>query len=417
MKATAMIARIRSAIASDRATWIRVPLATFLVSRLAVVFAAYLGFVILDTGAAKTPSGEPTYHVAPDNVFLDVWARYDSGFYLWIAKTGYTTGDNARSRAAFFPAYPLLMRGTAMVVSDATSIRGLALAGVIVSNLSFLVALILLFALTRHELGDDAAAGRTILYLAVFPTAFFFSCVYSESTFLMFCVGALYAARRKHWLIAGLLACAASATRVTGIIMWGVLGLAWLRQHGWTLGRFHRGEAWRAVGRALRADWRSAVCLLIPPLGLAGFSWHLATVCGDAFAFKSVQSLWGRDQVGTLAVLRRELLPVFGQSFLLGQIWWQVLFDSLCLLGGLVLVPWVWRRLGAEYGLFCLLSLLLPSFSATQSMMRYVIVLFPLFMVLGRWGKTTGFDRAWVVICSVLLGLFTTCYAIWFFVA
>jgi len=417
MKVIATIARLRSAVASDRATWIRVPLATFLISRFAVLLTAYLGFVILDTKPAKTPSGEAVYHVARDSVLIDMGSRYDSSFYLWIAKLGYVDAEQDVRRAAFFPAYPLLIRGVAQVFSSSPSIRSLAIAGMVVSNLSLLVALILLFALTRLELGNDAAARRTILYIAIFPSAFFFSCVYTESTFLMFCVGALYAARRQHWLIAGLLAAAASATRVTGILMWGVLGLVWLRRHGWTLGRFYSGEAWRGVGRGLLTDWRSALCLLIPPLGLVAFCWHQAAVYGDPFAFKTVQALWKRDLVGPLEVLRRDLLPVLGQRFLKGELCWQTACNSACLLGGLALAPFVWRRLGAEYALFCLLSLLLPAMSSTMSLMRYVLVLFPLFMVLGQWGRREVFDRVWVVSSCVLLSLFTVCSVLWVFVA
>ena len=79
------------------------------------------------------------------------------------------------------------------------------IAGAVVSTACFGVALVVLHRLTELELGPEAARWA-IWALALFPMSFFFSAVYTESLFLAASVGAIYAARRGSWALAGLAA-------------------------------------------------------------------------------------------------------------------------------------------------------------------------------------------------------------------
>ena len=84
--------------------------------------------------------------------------------------------------AAFWPLYPLLV-GLGHLLSG----WSVQLVGVVLSHLAFLPALVLLHRLVRLDFGA-AAAGRTVWLVALFPTAFFFSAVYTESLFLFLTV-------------------------------------------------------------------------------------------------------------------------------------------------------------------------------------------------------------------------------------
>ena len=128
-------------------------------------------------------------------------ARWDSVWYLRIADSGYG-GQRARARA-FFPLYPLLVRGLA--TRSGRLAGALLLAAYAVSLAAFLGALVLLYRLTELELGRRLAR-PTLLLLAVFPAALYFGAPYSESLFLLLAVGAFYAARTGSWAWAG--ACA-----------------------------------------------------------------------------------------------------------------------------------------------------------------------------------------------------------------
>lgn len=62
-------------------------------------------------------------------------------------------------------------------------------------------------------------------------------------------------------------------------------------------------------------------------------------------------------------------------------------------------------------------SVLIPASSGTSSIIRYALILFPVFMILGWWGKWGTLDRALLISISVLLGLCTAMFANWVFLA
>ena len=123
---------------------------------------------------------------------VDVWARWDSDWFLRIAENGYSWPS---STPAFFPLYPLLVAGRlgaprrARRPRRASSSRSpRARPRSRCSTGSRLL-----------RLGEDEAR-RTVLFLAVAPTSLFFGAVYSESLFLLLAVAAfLLAERGRFW--------------------------------------------------------------------------------------------------------------------------------------------------------------------------------------------------------------------------
>src|SRR6266446_2572041 len=118
----------------------------------------------------------------PDTLWL-MWRRFDAGFYVDIAEHGYWPASTLQTASdwIFLPLYPLLISpfGHLFGGSDAA----FDLAGILVSNAAALVAVTYLYLLVRRDFGSRIAA-RTVVYLAVFPTSFYLSAIYSESAFL-----------------------------------------------------------------------------------------------------------------------------------------------------------------------------------------------------------------------------------------
>ena len=161
-------------------------------------------------GPVSVP-GWPAHETTPGlHNLVTAWERFDGLWFLRIATKGYVSGDGS---AAFFPMYPLAIRAVSFLVGG----HPLA-ASLIVSNLAFLGALIVLYFLTSSELSKSAAR-KAVLYLSVFPTSFFFLAPYSESLFLLLSVGSFWAARRRKWPLAGALGALAAATRSLGILI------------------------------------------------------------------------------------------------------------------------------------------------------------------------------------------------------
>src|SRR5580765_3898744 len=129
---------------------------------------------VLTVGAVHPPSSAGSGVAVPATAgwhnAIDGTERWDAGWFERIARDGYNSDD---ASAAFFPGYPLAIRGVTSVLPLSEGDAAL-----VVSNLAFLGALIVLFALTTFELSIDTAR-RTVLLLALFPVSFFFLSPYS----------------------------------------------------------------------------------------------------------------------------------------------------------------------------------------------------------------------------------------------
>ena len=395
-----------------RLDWLIQPAAAFLLSRVLIFAAGILGDVFLAT--------EEGHWLADQNSpFLSMWAKWDSQWYVQIARSGYSYQPLQQSNVAFFPLYPLSVRIAGHFLGG-----NLILAGFLLSNIYLFGALIFLYQLTKLEMLDrctaspaaaTAAARRTIYYLAFFPTAFFLSAVYTESLFLMLSVATVLFARQRHWVLAAVAGFLAAATRNLGVVLWLLVMWEWLRSHGWRVTSIHRAASWRGLWSGIKSDWVDVVVLTAIPLGLLLYMGFLQTNFGRPTAFIEVQAAWGRQNIGPVGVVLRELKAL--SAFELNKSNLSRLLTLVPFLAVLAMTPFIWRRLGEGYALYVLVLLLVPAASALQSMIRYVLPMFPVFILLGWWGRSTLVDRALLTTFAVLLGALTAIYVNWIFVA
>jgi hypothetical protein len=120
-----------------------------------------------------------------------LYAKFDSGWYLAIIEWGYgkPPPDGKPSNHAFFPLYPT----TAKVLRDTFAIDGFH-AGLLVTYLSLFLAMSLFYREGVRRLGGEDGRAA-VVFLLLFPTAFFFGAVYAESMFLLFALLAFRDAR------------------------------------------------------------------------------------------------------------------------------------------------------------------------------------------------------------------------------
>ena len=274
--------------------WILIPLLAFTISRLIIFSVGIVSDAMLPT--------EPGHWIASaDSPFLSMWTKWDSQYYVDIATNGYWYRPGKQSNVAFFPFYPLLMRLVAPLLGN-----NVILAGFVISNISFLIALVMFYLLTELELDADSAK-RTVYYLALFPTSFYFSCVYTESTFLMLAVTTMYFARRHMWIPAALVGILVSATRNLGILLWALVLWEWLRAHGWSIKTIHIKESWVNLWSGLRQHWFDLIIISIIPLGMLAYIYLLQSNFQRPLAFIETQAAWGRQNVGPIAVIRNSI--------------------------------------------------------------------------------------------------------------
>ncbi len=338
---------------------VRPCLVTFLAVRIGLIVLAALAAGLIPARDAVSVPGwtAPPLGHGWGGVFT-AFERQDALWFLRIATSGYAAGDGS---AAFFPLYPLVVRAVSWLVGG----RPL-LAATLVSNLAFFGSLLVLFDLTVREF-SEAVARKAIVYLAIFPTAFFFFAPYSESLFLLLSLIAFREARRDRWGVAAIAGAMAAMTRSLGVVLAPALFVMALERRG------DRAIPWSRIAA-------SAAVLLGPLLYLAW--WGAAHQ--DALAPIHAQERWQRTVVFPLVTLWDAFRLAAGQGVDDPNYW---LIDFLVV--GVVVAAVVlgWRRLSPAYLTYALGSLLVPLAypfppRPLLSMPRFVAVIFPAFWVL-----------------------------------
>jgi hypothetical protein len=354
-------------------------------------------------------------------------ARWDSVWYLAIASGGYEEA----LRTAFFPLYPLLV---AVVAAPADlALDGAAarlLAGVAISLAAFAVGLWAVHRLAELELGRDVAR-TTVWAVALFPTAFAFSAVYTESLFLALSAGALLAARLDRWALAGALGALAAATRSTGLLLVVPLALMYAYPPQAPGG----GARWRPRRRLrLEATWIALV-----PAGLLAYMAHLELAIGDPFAPFEVQSAWLREWAGPLGGARdgaaaawagvRQLASGAREPVYFAAAGGDPIEVAIHNVGNFAFLAFAVvgvvgaaRRLPVAYAAWAALAVAAPvSYPVgpepLASLPRYLAVAFPLHVWLAAWARERRVERAALGASAIGLAALSAAFASWEWVA
>jgi hypothetical protein len=267
------------------------------------------------------------------------------------------------------------------------------LAGMLVSRVAFLGALITLYYLARLDLDADAAQ-RAVLYLAIFPFSFFYSRVYSESLFLFLTLLGFYFFRTRRWELGGLGGALAALTRVNGILSAVALaGVAMSERH-------------RSIGHRIRA----MLALGIIAGAFSLFCAYAYRISGSPLGWLYAIQSWQYEPGGApwvpLIALARQLLRRPYEFLTLEPNGPYDLLNGLTAGVFVLSIPFVWRRFGAAYALQVLLNLWLPLSSGhLVGLGRYCAVLFPFFLWLGSFRSALVRD----VIIFTSIALYVLC--------
>lgn len=291
---------------------------------------------------------------------LFAWANFDGEHYLSIAIFGYKA-----LQQAFFPVYPMLVSFFARPdpFNLLQSLINSTLTGLIITNVSFVLALIFLWELIKIDFSKKIAY-LTIILMLIFPASFYFGAMYNESLFLLLSVLSFYCARKGKWCLAGISGMVASVTRVFGILLLPALLL----------------EVWQQ-----RADLSKSFWIFLIPLGLGVYMLYLNVTVGDPLAFYHYQKLIGaQHQSGiiTLPQVYFRYIKMIATTNINNPIFQTIVLELITGLLFLILpVYGYFKKIRFSYLIYAMLSFLAPtiqgSFSSTP---RYVIVLFPAFL-------------------------------------
>jgi Gpi18-like mannosyltransferase len=316
-----------------------------------------------------------------------IW-RGDVAYYMDISRDGYLRQpfdlENGRSmKYAFFPLHPLLLWLLGHITKD------VLLWGAALSNLFFFFALVLLHKLTLAFGYEESIARRTIFYLAAFPVSYFFSVPVTESLFVLVTVASFYAAKRERWWLAGVIGLLASATRVTGVFL-----LPALLVFNW--------QMYRSL------QLKKILGLFLIPFGLFAYMFYSWWLSGNAWAFRDAVGYWGRKPSFFLSGIVKYLIHphqvIEPWNFNL----LNVASALLCFVSIYILI----RRREWALAFYTFVSIFLAlSSNLMQSVDRYTMGFFPVFMGLAIVARGEKLDQSIRYVFITTLGIMTALYA------
>lgn len=323
-------------------------------------------------------------NASPDQLFSR-FVRWDSGYYLMIAESGYTQ-DGAQ--AAFFPLYPILTR----IIGQATGISIIG-SGLLVSILSFMGGMLFLYRWVLLSNGQRTAFWA-VIWCSFFPMAFFFTAYYAEPLFFFLTAVCAYFARRGKFISSGVAIALAGATRPTAFL----------------LSIFYIGEFIEQKDFSRKKLLTGLLGAIVAPLGLFLYLFFLSHLRGASNLFEAYASnlisewewsfVWPWNTV--YQAIRSAVFGIgVGADWFSRVLVWQDLFFTLFGLGcGIYALRWM-RRSSA---LFLLISALFlasnhgPAGYVFWSLPRNLLLLVPMYLAIAHFSLKLPVWLRWLLL-------------------
>ncbi|MBN1875032.1 MAG: hypothetical protein JXA33_12440 [Anaerolineae bacterium] len=358
-------------------------------------FLLLLGYIAVMYLPIQTGEGYDRIDTSP---LLDMWYRWDAGYYTAIATYGYSWAvfHKVTADMAFMPLYPLAIRG--LNTMEHCSTRACAtLNGILISNLALLISIYILFDFIQIQEGDTIAY-QTVALLLLSPFSVFFSGVYTESLFLCLSLLTFLALHKDRFILAICTASLACLTRTVGLALYFPL-MIWVWQKYWRV-QGNLDTILLSIRRFL-----TPLAAHIPVFIFIGYiafmGWHVGDWTGY---FKANALFWKRDGPGHLIywLVMREGGSVDDMVF-------AVLY--------IILVIFTWRK-DLTLGGFALAAIALPLLSGNlASMRRYGSVVFPFYWTLAQQANRANKLSLIYLVSIVLLIIYTLQFVTWHWVA
>lgn len=311
--------------------------------------------------------------------------RWDSAWFLKAATLGYPHylpvhhGRVVSSTIAFFPLFPLTVRGLA----DITGLTPVT-AGLTLSLLTGLTATLAVWAVVDHY-ASRRIANRAAAAFAFFPGSFVFGMIYSDGLVLTLVALSLLALLQRRWLAAGVLGALATASAPASLML-------------------IPAGAWAAV-RALRRDGQKRAILgpVLTPVGFLAYQvWtYLRTGHANAWTLTERQAwhsyLWLKFPV---VIVERAVAHPFAH-LKVTEIFLGALFSAVAL------ALLARHRPPAVVAIFAVASIALVVFTTPLGARpRMILWAFPLVTV---WGAVLGriAFAVFIVLSAIGLGALT----------
>ncbi len=288
---------------------------------------------------------------------LTIFNRWDSIHYLQIADNGYELIGDHMKNIVFFPLYPLIIHLFNYLINN------YILSSLIIVNIFYILAMIIFYRLLLLDYSHKFAF-KVIVFLSLFPTAYFFHFAYSESLFIFFVIASFYCARKQKWWLAGILGFCAGLARISGFVLFFALIFEYWQQKKFNIKNF-------------ATNFFSL--FLIPLAGLVYLLINFFLYKNPftflyyqkIFWYKKIDYPWNGFIDSLTSFMNRE--PV--EAILVSGC--EIFFACL----GLILIIYSFNKIRYSYSIYAILSwFLIVSTSFLLSTPRYLLSIFPVFI-------------------------------------
>ncbi len=377
----------------------------FLLNRLLFVILTFICVFVLPQfipGWAQRLNINPKYMFQPyplSTLFYS-WLRWDAGAFLNISFQGYAHTPDV----SFFPFWPLLQHIGGLILGGTFPIS-YYLAGLLLANACFYLALVFLYRLLAKDFGLKLAR-RAIFCLAFSPYAFFFFAGYSESLFLLLCCAFFLLLRRGRaldWWLAGIVGFCATLTRSAGIALAAPFLFMYAQQF-WIGGK--------RTDYRLSEKLRALMPIVLIPAAVLAYMAYLWFTKGNALLFSTQQdAVWNRELTLPWVTLIMAVQAVFLSP---SPLYLLLNVSDLVVVGlSLLILVLGWRHLPWYYSLFAaavvIFTLCFPAHTVEplMSQTRYMLILFPIAIMIAFWSQKPNFYRLYMGVTLVYLVITT----------
>ena len=245
--------------------------------RIALLFVATRLLVLVIAAMVEITQPDLPLPVGVDaRPILTSLTGWDGAYFIAIAENGYHADPSYGFDYAFYPFYPLVIKALSLFTLGDT-----AIAGILVANGAFALALVALFALSIRYI-TPTQAHLSLWFLGLAPGAAAFALAYSDSLFLLLTVCVFLAAELRRPWIAGIALALATITRAPGLLLILPVVVLYIQRDGWR-------------------PTRSWIPLTLAPLALVGFFAYTWWLTGDPIAPVSAYAHWRPSVESALA--------------------------------------------------------------------------------------------------------------------
>jgi len=378
----------------------------------ALILGGFLVMVMVLTAVASIAAKPAKFTgITTGPVWLDAWFQLDSGWYYSIAVNGYYFDPGGESSVAFFPTYPMMVRGLGSLIGGDYQV-----AGTLLSVLAGASA-ITLFATWVWQRLPRRGAATAVALMMVYPYAFYlYGAMYSDSVFLLTVIAAFLLLERRMYWTAGLVGALATAGRPVGVAITIGLMLRMLEmqvESRLSVGAAGRPSFRRIIGAVPTVRWRQAG-VLVSMTGLVGWCVYAWAEFGNPLVWIQAQAGWNQAS-GPRTWFKVTYVDTLLRGHPLKAL--SITAQLVMCVIAVVLLPRVRRSFGWGYCAYAIVVLAIPLIGTKDfyGTGRYVLVAFPVVAVAGlllaesdhRWLRPTVL----IVFCAGLLGA-TTLYAL-----